>query len=329
METDRTAARRKFLLALGAGAVWQPLQGFAQAAGPMPIVGFLALSVEGRADRLREGLRKLGYVEGRNIRLEERAAGDRYARLAEIAEEFVRLKVHVIVAVGTTATVVASKATSTIPIVMLAGVDPVKEGLAASLARPGGNVTGVTTIVQEIVPKRLQLAKEAMPGLSRVGILWNPDSRGSTNSLSQAREAAKALKLQLQVVEARSAGDFDKAFETLARSGTRIFLWLPTGMFQANPKQLLDSAARHRVAGVFSSRQWAENGGLIAYGPDSFESDRHVAQYVDRILKGARPGELPIEQPTKLDLVVNLKAAKALDVTIPSSILVRADRVIE
>ena len=295
----------------------------------MPIVGFLALEIEGRADRLREGLRKLGYVEGRNIRLEERAAGDRYSRLGEIADEFVRLKVDVIVAVGTTATVTASKATSTIPIVMVAGVDPVKEKLVASLSRPGGNVTGVTTVVQEIVPKRLQLAKEAMPGLTRVGILWNPDSIGSTNSLSQAREAAKSLKLQLQIVEVRSAADFDKAFETMAKSGTSAFLWLPTGMFQANRKQLLDAAAKHRVAGVFSSGQWADSGGMIAYGPDSFESDRQAAVYVDKILKGAKPAALPIEQPTKLEMVINLKTAKALGVTIPRSVLLRADRVIE
>jgi putative ABC transport system substrate-binding protein len=322
-------ARRNFLIILGANAAWWPLQVIAQRAGATQSVGILALEVEGRADRLREGLRKLGYVEGRNIRFEERAAGDRYARLAEIADEFVRLKVEVIVAFGTTATVAASKATSTIPIVMVAGVDPVRERLAASLSRPGANLTGVTTIVQEIVPKRLQLAKEAIPGLARVGILWNPDSKGSTNSLLQAREAAKSLNLQLQVAEVRSAGDFDKAFEALARSGAHVFVWLPTGMFAANRRQLLDAAAKHRVAGVFASKEWAESGGLIAYGPDSFEADRHAAAYVDKILRGARPGELPIEQPTTLEMVVNLKTARTLGITIPRSVLLRAAQVIE
>ena len=305
------------------------MQAIAQRAVSMPSVGILALGIEGRAARVREGLLKLGYVDGRDIRLEERAAGDHYARLAEIAGEYVRLKVDVIVAIGTTATVAASKATSTIPIVMVAGVDPVKEGLAASLSRPGGNLTGVTTIVQEMVPKRLQLTKEAMPGLTRVGILWNPDSKGSTNSLSQAREAAKSLNLQLQIVEARSAGDLDKAFESLAKTRTKVFVSLPTTMFSANRGQLLESAAKYRVAGVFSSGEWADGGGLIAYGPDAFEADRHSAVYVDKILRGAKPGDLPIEQPTRLEMVVNLKTAKALGITIPQSILLRADRVIE
>lgn len=329
MESDRMTTRRIFLLALGAGAFWRPLQAIAQRAGSMPIVGILTLGIEGRADRVREGLHKLGYVEGRNVRLEERAAGDRYARLAEIADEYVRLKVDVIVAMGTTATVAASKATSTIPIVMVAGVDPVKEGLAASLSRPGRNVTGVTTIIQEMVPKRLQLAKEAMPGLTRVGILWNPDSKGSTNSLSQAREAANLLNLQLQVVEARSASVLDKAFESLAKTRTNVFVSLPTSMFSANREQFLKSAAKYRLAGIVSSGEWADGGGLIAYGPDQSEAHRHAAVYVDKILRGAKPGDLPIEQPTKLEMVVNLKTAKALGITIPRSVLVRADRLIE
>ncbi|MEK6243695.1 MAG: ABC transporter substrate-binding protein [Pseudomonadota bacterium] len=295
----------------------------------MPVVGVLALGIEGRIEPLREGLRRLGYVEGRNIRLETRATGDRYARLAEIADEFVRLKVDVIVAFGNTATVAARKATSTIPIVMVAGVDPVKEKLAASLSRPGGNVTGVTTILHEMVPKRLELTKEAMPGLTRVGILWNPDSRGSTNSLAHTQEAAKTLKLQLQVVEVRSSGDLDKAFETLAKSRTNVFVVMGAGAFSAYREQLLESATKHRLAGVFSSGDWSDSGALIAYGPDRFEADRHSAVYVDKILKGAKPGDLPIEQPTKLELVVNLKTAKTLGIKISQSILVRADRVIE
>ena len=322
-------ARRKLLLALGTVLVWRPPQTLAQKTASMPVVGVLALGIEGRIEWVREGLRKLGYVEGRNIRLEERAVDDRYARLADIVNEFVRLKVDVIVAIGNTATVAASKATSTIPIVMVAGADPVREKLAASLSRPGGNVTGVTTIVQEMVPKRLQLVKEAMPGLTQVGILWNPDSRGSTNSLAQTQEAAKALKLQLRLVEARSADDFDKAFEALARSRTSVFVAMTAGMFEANRRQLLQSAAKHRLAGVFSARHWGDSGALLTYGPDLFEAVRHAAVYVDKILKGAKPGELPIEQPTKFELVVNLKTAKTLAIKIPQSILVRADRVIE
>ena len=322
-------ARRNFLLFLGTNVVWWSLQATAQRASSMPVVGILALGTGGRAAGVREGLLKLGYVDGRNVRLEERVAGDHYARLTEIAGEYVRLKVDVIVAIGTTATVAASKATSTIPIVMVAGVDPVKEGLAASLSRPGRNVTGVTTIIQEMVPKRLQLTKEAMPGLTRVGILWNPDSIGSTNSLSQAREAAKSLNLQLQIVEARSAGELDKAFELLAKTRTNVFVSLPTTMFSANREQLLESAAKYRVAGVFSSGIWVDSGGLISYGPHVFEADGRVAAYVDKILKGAKPGDLPIEQPTKLEMVVNMKTAKALGITISRTVLARADRVIE
>jgi putative ABC transport system substrate-binding protein len=320
--------RRRLLLFLGAAAAWLPLAAAAQQQGPA-VVGILALAVDGRVPRLKESLRRLGYTEGQSVRFIERPAEDRYGRLAEIAEELVRLKVNVIVAIGTTATVTASKATSSIPIVMVAGVDPVKEKLAASLSRPGGNVTGVSTIIQELVPKRLELAHEAVGGLARVGVLWNPDSRGSTNSLAQARDAAKRLKLALQVVEVRSAADFDKAFEALAAAGTRVFVWLPTGMFSANRESLLKAAARHRMAGIFSSEDWVESGGMMAYGPNDAEHYQHAAAYVDRILKGARPGELPIEQPTRLALAVNLKAARALGISIPRSVLMRADRVIE
>jgi putative ABC transport system substrate-binding protein len=321
--------RRKYLLALGAGALWRPLQVFAQKAGAVPVVGVLALGVEGRVGDLREGLRRLGHVDGRSVRLEERVAGERYERLAEIANEYVRLKVDVIVSFGTSATVAARKATATIPIVMMAGVDPVKEKLAASLSRPGGNVTGVSTIVQELVPKRLELAKETFPNLARLGILWNPDSKGSANSLAQAQSHAKSLNLQLQVVEARSSADYARAFETLAKARAPAYVSLPTGMFATSRKPLLDSAAKHRLGGIFPSGDWGDSGGLLTYGPDVSEAVRRAAVFVDKILNGAKPGDLPIEQPTKLELVVNLKAAKALGITIPRSVLLRADRVIE
>ena len=206
-----TMQRRDAILALGAAAL-VPQLSVAQVAGTMPVIGILGLGVEERSAYLREGFRKLGYIEGRNIRLEERVVGDRYERLVEVANEFVHMKVSVIAAIGSTAAQVAAKATSTIPIVMASGLDPVKAGLAASLARPGGNVTGVSMIIQEIVPKRLALAKEAAPGLRRVGVLWNPDSQGSVNSLAATRDAAATLGLSLLVVEARSEGDFDRAF---------------------------------------------------------------------------------------------------------------------
>jgi putative ABC transport system substrate-binding protein len=321
--------RRRLLIALGAGLAWPPLKVFAQQAGGMPVVGVLGLGIERRVETLRDGLRKLGYAEGKSIRLEERATGDRYARLTEIAEEYVRLKVDVIVAMGNTAVVAARKATATIPIVMVAATDPVKEKLAVSLSHPGGNVTGVTTIGQETSPKRLELVKEAIPGITRVGVLWNPDSRGSTNSLAQTQEAAKSLKLQLQLVEARSAADFDKAFEALAGSRIHVFVQMPASMFSANRGPLLESAAKHRMAGVFSTQDWDDEGTFIKYGPDYIESFRYASTYVDKILKGAKPGDLPIEQTTKYELVVNLKTAKALGIKVSRTILVRADRVIE
>ena len=321
--------RRKLLVALGAVGVWGPLKAVAQQTGSIPTVGVLSLEIEDRIKMFREGLRKLGYVEGRNIRLETRNPGDRYAQLAEFANEFVRLKVDVIVTMGSTATLTARKVTSTIPIVMVAGVDPVKEKLAASLARPSGNVTGVSTILQDLTPKRLELAKEAVPGLSRVGILWNSDSRTSTVALADTREAAKALNLQLQVVEARSAGDFDKAFEALARARTTVFVLVTSSMFSANRKQLLESAAKHRLAGVCPAVEWIDIGALLSYGPSRSDQYGRAAFYVDKILKGAKPGDLPIEQPTRFELVLNMKTAKVLGIKISNSILVRADRVVE
>ena len=322
-------SRRTFLVSLGAVGLWGPLSALGQQTGLIPVVGILSLEIEDQITMFREGLRKLGYVEGRNIRLELRNPGDRYERLAEIASEFVRLKANVIVSMGSTATLTAKKATSTIPIVMVAGVDPVKEKLAISLARPGENVTGVSTILQELSPKRLELAKEAAPGLRRVGILWNPDSRTSTLALADTREAAKTLSLQLQMVEARSADDFDKAFETLARNHVTVFVLVNSSAFVANRKQLLDSAARHRVAGVYPASEWVETGALLSYGQSRSESYERAASYVDKILKGAKPGDIPIEQPIRFELIVSMKTAKAFGIKVPNSILVRADKIIE
>lgn len=322
-------ARRRLLAFFGAAAAWQPLCSLAQTTGAPPVIGVLAIGNPGRVAQLRDGLRALGYVEGRHFRMEERAIGDNYAQLADVAAEYVRLRVDLIVALGTTATLAASKATRDIPIVMVAGLDPVQEKLAASLARPGGNVTGLTTIIQELGPKRLELVKEAAPRLPRVGILWNPDSRGSTNSLAQAEEAARTLKLRLQIVSARTAGDFEPALAALAAAGTQVFVAMPAGMFTANRERLLAAVVKHRLAGVFPSSEWAGDGVLISYGTDALAADRRSAFYVDKILKGAKPGELPIEQPTRFEMQVNLKTARALGIKVPHSILVRADRVIE
>jgi putative ABC transport system substrate-binding protein len=323
------AIRRRLLAAAGSAFVAWPLALRAQKSPAMPVVGVLALDIEGRIARIREGLRNAGYVEGRNIRIEARAVDDGYARLGAIIDELVRLKPDVIVVAGNTSTVALSKATKTIPIVMVSGVDPVKEKIVASLSRPGANLTGITTIVQEMVPKRLELLKEAIPGIARVGILWNPASQGSANTFAQARESAKALKLEMQAVEARGAEDFDKALGSLAGSRVNVFALMSGGMFEANREKLLQAAARHRLGGVYSAPHWADGGGLLSYGTDLFEAERRAAVYVDKILKGAKPGDLPIEQPTKFELVLNLKTARSLGLRIPQSFLVRADRVIE
>jgi putative ABC transport system substrate-binding protein len=322
-------ARRRLLLCCCAVAPWLPMAATAQTSGAPAVIGVLAIGNPGRVAQLREGLRLLGYVEGRHFRFEERAIGDNYSRVAEIAAEYVRLKVDLIVALGTTAALAAGKATSTIPVVMVAGLDPVQEKLALSLARPGGNVTGLTTIIQELVPKHLELVKEAAPRLPRIGLLWNPDSRGSSRSLAQAEEAAKTLKLRLHIVQARTAGEFEPAFSALANAGTQIFVVMQAGMFTANREQLLAVAAKHRLGGVFASSDWTGDALFMSYGTDAGAADRRSAVYVDKILKGAKPGELPIEQPVRFEMQVNLKTAKALGIKVPHGILVRADRVIE
>ena len=322
-----TMQRRDAILTFGAAAL-VPRLSVAQAAGTIPVVGILGLGVEERSAYLREGLRKLGYTEGRNIRLEERVVGDRYERLVEVANEFVHMKVNVIAALGSTAAQVAAKATSTIPIVMASGLDPVKAGLVASLARPGGNVTGVSTIIQEIAPKRVALAKEAVPGLRRIGVLWNPDSQGSVNSLAATRDAAAALGLSLLVVEARSESDFDSAFAALAKERVRVFLVMAASMFAVHRKRLFASARSHAIAGVFSDPDWHEDGALLAYGASGSEPYRRMATYIDRILKGNKPGDIAIEQPTEFELVVNLRTAAAVGIKVPQSVLLQANRVV-
>ena len=320
--------RRQIVVAMGAGAL-APFTSFAQQPTAIPTVGVLGADAGDRMANLRAGLRALGYVEGRNIRLLERAVGERYENMAEIINEYARLKVDVIVTMGSTATEAAAKATSTIPVIMVSGFDPVKAKLAASLARPGGNVTGVSVILQELTAKRLQLTKELLPGLRHVGVLWNPDSRASANSLPIAQAAAKVLNLQLHLVEAREPGEFDKAFEALAKARVNAFLLLTSSLFQTNRKRLLDSALKHRLAAIGSFPAWGDMGALIAYGPNEGESYRRIATYVDKILKGVKPGDIPIEQPTTFDFVVNLKTAKALGIKVPQTILLQATRVIE
>jgi putative tryptophan/tyrosine transport system substrate-binding protein len=276
-----------------------------------------------------QGLRELGYVEGQNILIEGRFYGNRTERLPALAVELVRLKVDVIVAQGPPAPEAAQRATSTIPIVMTVHQDPVGSGLVASLARPGRNVTGLSVLSTELVGKRLQLLKEAVPGLSRVAVLWDPTHPTATLQLREAEVAARSLKVQLQVLEARAPSDLAGAFSTMTNGRAGGLIFLGGLMFFVERTRIVELAAQSRLPAIYGSKENAEAGGLMAYGPNLRESYRRAATYVDKILKGAKPAELPVERPTKFELVINMKTAKALGLTIPQSVLQRADQVIE
>ena len=276
-----------------------------------------------------QGMRELGYVEGQNILVEGRFYGDHTDRLPSLAAELVRLKVDVIVAGATPAPEAAQRATSTIPIVMATHVDPVGSGLVTSLAKPEKNVTGMSTLGPELLGKRLQLLKEAIPGISRVAVLSNPTDTAQALLLREAQVAAQSLKVRLQVLEARAPSDFAGAFSAMTKERTGGVIVLTSSMFYDARIRLAELAARSRVPAIYAVKDFAEAGGLMAYGVDLHESFRRAAAYVDKILKGAKPGDLPVEQPTKFELVINLKTAKALGLTIPPSLLGQADQVIE
>ncbi len=278
-----------------------------------------------------QGLRDLGYLEGRNVVIEIRDAEGKLERLPALAAELVALKVDVILAGGTAQALAAMEATRTIPIVFTAAVDPVADGLVTSLARPGGNVTGVSSLVSELVGKWLELLKQAVPGISRVAVLWHPGTLGERTEkdmLKGADVAARGLGMRLQFVEARGPGDFDRAFSDMTRARAGALTVWASPMFVSERRRLVDLAAKNRLPAVYGLREFVDAGGLMAYGPNAADVFRRTATYVDKILKGAKPGDLPVEQPTKFELVINLKAAKALGLTIPQSLLQRADEVI-
>ncbi len=275
-----------------------------------------------------QGLRDLGYVEGQNIMIEHRYSEGKYERLPDLAADLVRLKVDVIVAPATNPVLAAKQATRTIPIVMTGSEDAVGSGLVASLARPGGNVTGLSTLAPEIVGKQLELLKEIVPRVSRVAVLWNPTNRVHPLSLGEAKVAARSLGVQLQILEARGPEEFESAFATMTRERASALLVLHDGMFLLHPTRIADLAAKSRLPAMYQLREHVDAGGLMVYGPSLRDNFRRAATYVDKILKGAKPADLPVEQPTKFELVINLKTAKALGLTIPRSILIRADEVI-
>jgi putative tryptophan/tyrosine transport system substrate-binding protein len=307
-------------------SMW-PLAGVAQ----VPRIGLLSpADTDWFVDGFREGLRELGYIEGRNIRFEYRPAHGRFDLLAGLAAELVALDVDVIVAGVTQASLAAKGATRTIPIVMVGVADPVGVGLVASLSRPGGNITGTSTVAAELIGKQLELLKEVDPNVARVAVLWNPaNSIFQALQVREAEAAGRIAGLELLFIEATGPNGFEQAFVAMRREGTRALLVLGDPVFSLHHEALMELAARDRIAAVGGVRAFAEAGGLLSYGPSYFNASKRAAIYVDRILKGAKPGDLPVEQPTKFDLVLNLKAAKALNLSIPSSVLARADELIE
>ena len=323
--------RRELLIAVGAGALAAPLSSFAQQPAKVARIGFLgAVSASGYAsevEALRAGLRDLGYVEGKNIVIEFRWAQGKFDRLPALAAELVHLNVNVLVTHSTPGIRAAKQATTTIPIVMAASADAVTSGLVASLARPGGNITGSTNLDLELAAKRLELLKEAIPHITRVAVLLNPDNPTSGPMLQAMEPTAKSLKIYLQQFAARGPNEFDGTFAAMAKSRADA-LTLGQLAFRAHATAIANLALKQRLP-LAGFNGFAEAGGLMGYGVNIPEMFRRAAYFVDRILKGAKPGDLPVEQPTRFELVVNMKTAKALGLTIPQSILVRADRVIE
>ena len=327
--------RRRDLIVLFAASVWA--QSSRGENPKTPVVGVLSNSSPDLPDQQWHGyvpqaLRDLGYVEGQNIRFEYRAAGGVTERLAVLATELVTLGVTVIVSYSTPATRAAQKATSTVPIVGLAMGDPVADGLVASLGYPGGNVTGNTFLGPELVPKRLGYLKELLPSLTRAGVLWHPQAYSEQTMremLKEVQQVAATLGIALEFAAVSGPPDFEAAFASMSSGGAEALVQFPSQMLFLQRQRLVDLASIHRIPAMWNAREFIEIGGLIMYGVSIDDLSRRAAVYVDRIIKGSKPSELPIEQPTKFELVINTSTAKALGITIPPSLLARAEAVIE
>lgn len=315
-------------LALG---ILQPISAHGQQPRKVPRIGFLCALAgpSTHTEGFQEGLRELGYVEGKNIAIEYRFAAGRADRFRDLAAELVRLNVDLIVVASAPAIEPTKNTTKTIPIVMAQSEDPIGSGFVASLARPGGNVTGLSTLSPELSGKRLELLKEAVPKLSRVAVLWNAANPVAALQLRETEVAARALGVQLQSLEVRGPNDLEPAFSAMARGRAEALVVLPDLMFFDHQRRLADLTAWSRLAVIYEEREFVEAGGLMAYGPNYKDLFRRAAAYVNKILKGAKPADLPVEQPTRFELVINLSTARALGLTIPQSLLVRADAVIQ
>jgi putative ABC transport system substrate-binding protein len=323
--------RRQFITLVGGAAVAWPLAGRAQQDGTRHIVGRFSASsaINPLLEEVTDALRELGWVEGKNIAFERRYAENHLERLPELAADLVRLKVDVIVADGTLAPLAAKRTSSTIPIVMTSAGDPLGSGLVASLARPGGNVTGMSLMVPDLGGKRLELLKEVLPRLARVAVLWNVANPYSAIVFKETQLAGATLGIEVQSLEVRGPDDFDGAFEAARRRRPDALVTVEDPLTFDHRKLIADFTAGQRLPSLHGAKEFTTGGGLISYGTNLANVFRRAAGYVDKILKGANPAYLPVEQPTKFDLVINLTTAKALGLEVPPSLLARADEVIE
>ena len=324
--------RREFITLLGGTAAW-PLAARAQQAGKVHRIGVLetistTLNVA-NFYALREGLRQLGYAEGQNLVIEYRSADGRDDRFPGLARELLALKVDVIVTRGTPAAKAVKNATSTVPVVMMASGDPVGVGLVTSLARPGGNITGLSAIVGELSPKRLELIREIVPGLARIAVLANTSNDAVRRDWARIETAARSLGVQSQLLDLRESDALGPTFDDASARRADALVVVIDAITQANQQRIVDLAMKHRLPAIYSSREFVDAGGLISYGVSYPDLYRRAATYVDKILKGTKPADLPVVQPTKFELVINLKTAKALGLTIPETLLATADEVIQ
>jgi putative ABC transport system substrate-binding protein len=281
-----------------------------------------------RVETIQRGLRELGYVEGKNIIIEYRYADGKLEPLAELAAELIRLKVDVIVTDTSNATDVLKNATKTIPVVFTRAIDPVGDGQVASLAHPGGNLTGFSILAPELNGKRLELLKEAFPKITRVGFIQRAGSPRNEQRFKEDEVAAKALALQLQTILVKDADDLERAFDAAKKAGAHALTFTPSTFLNTNRQKFINLTAKIRLPAIYPGTEYAEAGGLMSYGPDILDNDRRAAGYVDKILKGTKPADLPVQQPMRFEFVINLIAAKQIGVTIPPNVLVRADKVI-
>jgi ABC-type uncharacterized transport system substrate-binding protein len=326
--------RRTFLGTLVGGLLAVPIAAWAQQTGRVYRIVYLGNSSPtleaGLVDAFRQGLRNLNYVEGQNIVIEYRWAAGRNDRFPALVAEAVRLKADVILTSGTPATLAAKEGTRTIPIVIAAMGDPIGAGVVPSLARPGGNITGLASMSPEIDGKRLELLKELVPGVSRIAVLWNPTNPNNAARINHIQAAAKTLRLTLEpLVGARDSQDLDKGFAAIVAGRANALVVESDRALLAHQVQIVDFATRRRLPALYAYPEFVQAGGLVSYAPSYTAMFRRAAKYVDKILTGAKPGDLPVEQPTEFELVLNLKTAKALGLTIPQSLLLRADQVIE